>query len=193
MSTISPFIPFLPPTATMDTWCPTWCPVRHNRRGRSFRYRRADAYFPSSSSSFRFLAETPSASSMRFLFTACPLRRTCRHAEDTSSPPRFCAVSSGNLLAGDQRDLVAVGQRRARTGRGHRQRRRAGPRPHGPRQPAPGGQHCPRLHRQGARTSRPDRRGKPGLAARSKASTRPSARDSRPMPVIGSSNRSSGL
>ena len=44
------------------------------------------------------------------------------------------------LSADDEQELaVAIGQGDT-----------AGPRPHGPRQPAAGGEHRPRLHRQGA-------------------------------------------
>jgi RNA polymerase primary sigma factor len=56
-------------------------PAGYDRRGRSIRYGRADAQFPSSSSSFRFFAETPSLSSMTSLSNAY----TC---EETAAMPK---------------------------------------------------------------------------------------------------------
>ena len=51
------------------------------------------------------------------------------------------------LSADDEHQLaIAIGDRR-----------HPGPRPHGPGEPAPGGQHRPRIHRQGPEPARPDR------------------------------------
>src|SRR5690606_30299005 len=66
-------------------------------------------------------------------------------------------VPPGNVPESDQRNQPALGRRRATTGHGHRTGQHRGPRPNGPRQPAPGRQYRPRLHRQGPRPARPDR------------------------------------
>ena len=61
----------------------------YDRRGRWIRYLRAHAYFRSSSSSFRFLAETPSAASMTFLSIVAPAKKLppCRRPAAAHLPP----------------------------------------------------------------------------------------------------------
>ena len=115
------------------------------------------------------------------------------HGPYSPTPSRHGSESPGDLSPGDQRDGPADGRRGEDAGASDRRGRQRRPRPDGPRQPPAGGQHRPRLCRQGPGTAGPDRGGEPRPAPR-RGGVRPrrSGRGSAPMRATGSSSRSSG-